>query len=202
MKPTTAAQAERFEQLALPHLALLLRTAQYLARHTQAAEDLVQETMIKALRNMDSFHEGTDIKAWLLTILRHTHIDLIRQQTRRAGTVSMESLEQEPAATTAQTGAHDAQWNSPAAMMEQFADRDVIAALKALPMEMRWCLLLVDVEQLELTQAATILEVPIGTVKSRLHRGRALLRDRLLEWAHKQGWAGIQESRHARQDQP
>ena len=159
--------------------------------------------MIKALRSIDSFHDGTDIKAWLLTILRHTHIDMVRQKTRRADTVSMQELEYEPQSSEIErVGIHDEQWTSPAAMLEHFADREVIAALKALPMDMRWCLMLVDVEQLELSQAAAILEIPLGTVKSRLHRGRALLRDRLFAWAQKQGWVELQEPNHARKDQP
>lgn len=196
----SADQAARFRRLAVPHLDVLLRTALYLTNRDQAAEDLVQDTMIKAMRAIDRFQDGTDIKAWLLTILRRAHIDTVRGNKHATRVVSVEqSAIDLPDPTENKAGENDGNWNDPAALMERFGDNEVITALKDLPEEIRWTLLLVDVEQMDHAAAATILEIPVGTVKSRAHRGRAMLRDRLYAWAQQRGWVSRQESSHARQ---
>jgi RNA polymerase sigma-70 factor, ECF subfamily len=182
---------QRFARIVRPHLALLLRTAGYLTGDAHAAEDLAQETAMRALRFIDGFTEGTDARAWLLTILRRTHVDLHRRGRRHA---RMLSLEAEGAAAAAiepeeaDVGVHDADWSRPAELMERFGDAEVIAALKRLPEAVRWTLLLVDVEQMDHRDAAAVLEVAEGTVKSRAHRGRAMLRDLLFELARRRGW--------------
>jgi len=194
----TAEQAARFKRLVAPHLAVLLRTARYLTHHDQQAEDLAQDTMMKAMRAIDRFQEGTDIKAWLMTILRRTHIDTVRSNKHYAHAVSIEQTEIELADLRQDDGGqYDGRWNEPAALLERFGDREVIEALQGLPEDIRWTLLLVDVEQLDHSAAATILEVPVGTIKSRAHRGRAMLRDRLYLWAQERGWVSKQESSHA-----
>lgn len=194
----TPQQAARFERLVVPHMATLLRSAQYLTRSDQHAEDLVQETMIKAMRAIDRFQDGTDIKAWLLTILRRCQIDAVRTNRHHARSVSIEQADMDlPDDGQEQAGQHDGDWTDPAALMERFGDADVIAALKGLPQDIRWTLLLVDVEQLDHAAAATVLDIPIGTVKSRAHRGRAMLRDRLHGWARDRGWIANPESSHA-----
>ena len=180
--PVTPAQAERFERLAWPHLPMLVRTAQYLCRDTQLGEDLAQEAMLKALRAIERFQDGTDIKAWLLSILRHAVIDAARSRQRRAGDVSLEEFAQAGGLAEApqpEPGRHDEEWTDPQRIFEQLSDRQMIAALQSLPAEIRWTLLLVDVEQLDHAAAAEVLGVPVGTIKSRAHRGRAMLRDRL-----------------------
>lgn len=194
----TSEQAARFKRLAWPHLAMVLRMARHLTRHDQQAEDLAQETMMKAMRAIDSYQEGTDIKAWLMTILRRAHIDALRSNQRHAHTLSLEQVEMEPAQVASeQAGAFDDKWSDPAALLDRFGDQEIIDALGELPEEIRWTLLLVDVEQMDQADAATILQVPVGTIKSRAHRGRAMLRDRLFIWAQERGWAPRQESSHA-----
>lgn len=194
----TADQAARFKRLAVPQLAVLLRTAKYLAHHDQQAEDLVQDTMMKAMRAIDSFRDGTDIKAWLMTILRRAHIDAVRSNKHQLHAVSIEQTEMDlPESRRDEAGEYDSKWNEPAALLERFGDREVIEALQGLPEDIRWTLLLVDVEQMDHSAAATILEVPVGTIKSRAHRGRAMLRDRLYRWAQERGWVSKQESSHA-----
>jgi RNA polymerase sigma-70 factor, ECF subfamily len=187
--PPGEQRKERFERLAWPCLPVVLRTARYLTRDPHRAEDLAQETMLKALRAMDSFAEGTDIRAWLLMILRRTHLDAVRAQIRRPEALSLEQAGLTPASEgTEDAGRHDREWTDPQGLMERFADQEVIDALRQLPEEIRWTLLLVDVEQLDQADAAKVLEVPVGTVKSRAHRGRKMLRDSLFEFAKGRGW--------------
>ena len=192
----TDEQQQRAREVVWPWLATLLRTAQYLTRHEQEAEDLVQETVLKAMRAIDQYAEGTDARAWLLTILRRTRIDRIRHDGRRPHLLSLDGEQAtEPAAEDEQpVGQFDPQWDEPEAMMEAFSDEQVILALKDLPEEIRWTLLLVEVEQMDHADASGVLEVPVGTIKSRAHRGRRMLRDRLHELGHaatraQEGWS-------------
>lgn len=184
--------AARFGRIVRPHLALLLRTAGYLTGDAHAAEDLAQETAMRALRFIDRFTEGTDARAWLLTILRRTHIDLHRRDKGHGRMLSLdgggiaEPTDERGSSRTG--GAHDAAWSRPAELMERFGDAEVIAALKQLPEAIRWTLLLVDVEQMDHCDAAAVLDVAEGTIKSRAHRGRAMLRDLLFDLARQRGW--------------
>ncbi|UCD75005.1 MAG: sigma-70 family RNA polymerase sigma factor [Phycisphaerales bacterium] len=173
----SSAQMERFRRLCWPLLPTLLRTARLLTRHEDDAEDLVQVTMLKALRALGSYHEGTNIRAWLMTIMRRTQIDRARAERRRGPTVSLETglvEETEPANSTyAPAPAHG--WEDPEALLDQFEDLQIIRALRDLPEAIRWTLLLVDVEGIDHQQAAEILGVPVGTIKSRAFRGRQAL---------------------------
>lgn len=146
------------------------------------AEDLVQETMIKAFKNLDHFQQGTDMKAWLMTILRRTRVDHLRSASSHEK-VTLEQLNLEPQAPGSNEPCDGMSPDDPEAILQAFSDRQVIAALQALPEELRWTLLLVDVEGMEHIAAAKVLDVPVGTVKSRAHRGRAILRSTLLPLA-------------------
>lgn len=187
--PITDAQAERFKRLAWPLMPIVLRTAQCLTRRTDQAEDLAQETMVKAMRAMDSYQNNTNVRAWLLTILRRSHIDRMRAQHARPTELPLDEAktawladESEPA------GYFDDQWDQPEALMNRFEDQVVIEAMRNLPEGLRWTLLLVDVERMEQTDAAAVLGVAVGTIKSRTHRGRAMLRDQLYQFAAQRGW--------------
>jgi len=139
--------------------------------------------MVKAFRSIDSFQDGTDAKAWLMTILRNTRVDYLRSRASRHGETSLESMTHEPAGVEdVSLDAHSA-WENPQALLQQFSDQHMIEALQGLPEEIRWTLLLVDVEGMDQADAAKVLEVPVGTVKSRAHRGRAMLRAKLLPLA-------------------
>lgn len=190
--PITKAQADRFRQLAWPILPVVVRTAQCLTRRHDQAEDLAQETMMKAMRAIDSFEDGTNIKAWLLTILRRTHIDRIRSEQNRPPQLSLTGvdwLEQ----SAQSVGEHDEEWEQPQELLSRFEDETILEALREIPDDIRWTLLLVDVEQMEQQDAAAILGVPVGTIKSRAHRGRAMLRDRLYALACQRGWVTAAE---------
>jgi len=155
---------------------MVARTALILTHNQAEADDLAQETLIKAFKALDRFREGTDMRSWLATILRNTRIDRIRAAGARS-TVPLEADVQdisEPAVD------NSAAWSNPQAMLDGFSDEQMIRAMQSLPEEMRWALLLVDVEGLDQADAARIMGVPVGTVKSRIHRGRAMLRNALL----------------------
>lgn len=174
-----AAATQRFYGLVWPHLATVLRTAKFLTRDDAEAEDLAQETMLKAFRFLDQFQDGTDAKGWLMSILRNTRIDRLRAAATERANVSLEQLQAEPAATGDEPGG-DENWKHPEDVLNRFSDKQVIEALQRLPEDIRWTLLLVNVEGMDHADAAGVLDVPVGTVKSRAHRGRAMLRQRLL----------------------
>jgi RNA polymerase sigma-70 factor (ECF subfamily) len=178
-----------FHEHVWPLRAVVLRVARLLVRDDAEADDLAQETLVRAYRGIGRFTPGTDARAWLLTILRNVRIDRLRSRATAAGrTTSLDALAYEPAAADAGDGPDgsadaDAAWEDPRRVMNAFSDAQVIAALKRLPEEIRLTLLLVDVEQLDHADAASILKVPVGTIKSRAHRGRAMLRGALLPLA-------------------
>lgn len=192
--PIQAAEAERFKRVAWPLMPVVLRAAQCLTGNAAQAEDLAQETMIKAARAIHSYRSGSNIKAWLLTILRRTHIDWLRAEQQRPLKLSIdqEGVEMADRSNTL-GGQFDGRWSQPEELMSRFEDETVIDALRGLPDDMRWTLLLVDVEQMDHADAAAALDVAVGTIKSRSHRGRAMLRDRLFERALKRGWIDAKE---------
>lgn len=169
------AQIDRFKRLCWPILPALLRSARFLTWHDHDAEDLVQDTMLKALRAIDSFDDRGDARAWLMTIMRRTQIDRARAEGRRIDCVPLDddaAVDGGPDSSAVEL-AKD--WNDPEGLLEQFEDTEIVEALKSLPDAIRWTLLLVDVEGLGHQQAAEILGIPDGTVKSRAHRGRRML---------------------------
>ena len=170
----------RFYKYVWPLRAAVLRTALFLAGNAAEADDLTQDTLMKAFNAMASFDPATNAKAWLMTILRNTRIDRLRSGARTADQLSLEQNELDyadprPDAPVDPSSA----WASPDVMLESFSDQTIIAALGQLPEPIRWTLMLVDVEQLDFELAAQILGVPTGTAKSRAHRGRQMLRESL-----------------------
>jgi RNA polymerase sigma-70 factor (ECF subfamily) len=153
------------------------------------AEDLAQETLLRAYRGLHALREDSDVRAWLLTILRHARVDLLRTQDRSPDAVSLETVGDQPSrdADNDPAAAGCIAWDKPEEILNGFSDQQVIEALQKLPEDIRLTLLLVDVEQLDHADAARILDVPVGTVKSRTHRGRGMLRAVLLPVAHKMG---------------
>jgi RNA polymerase sigma-70 factor (ECF subfamily) len=180
----SAEQSCRFHSVAWPQLATVLRVAQILTGNAADAEDLAQETMLRAFKSMHSFAEGSDIKAWLMTILRHARIDRLRSTARERQNISLDAAGVDPSEPEHPSPSDaDSVWENPEEVLNAFADQQVIDALKTLPEDIRMTLLLVDVEQLDHQEAAKILDVPVGTIKSRTHRGRAMLRTALLPMA-------------------
>jgi RNA polymerase sigma-70 factor (ECF subfamily) len=171
---------------------MLMRTAISLTPATgqnAEAEDLVQETLLKAFKAIEQLGPGTHPRAWLLTMLRRTWIDRWRKRERRPDgqAVDLDAVA-EPEGDVSSPGEHDGDWSEPDALLSRFGDQQIIDALRLLPEGYRWALLLVDVQSLTIEEAAQTLDVAPGTVKSRLHRGRAMLRDRLHGFATQRGW--------------
>ena len=176
----------RFREVVWPQLPAVLRAALVLTGgHSAEAEDLAQETLLKAFRALDRLTDDRGVRAWLLAILRNTRIDRLRASKVSARDVSLEDLGGENAAAPVDSDMAVAVEN-PEAMLQEFSDRQVIEALAKLPEEIRWTLLLVDVNQMDHRDAAEVMGVPVGTVKSRAHRGRTMLRDVLLPVAKEQ----------------
>jgi RNA polymerase sigma-70 factor (ECF subfamily) len=182
MPPLSHDQAtQRFYGHVWPLRAALLRTATFLAGGRQSeAEDLVQETLMKAFRAIEYLDPGSNPQAWLMTILRNTRIDRLRAAGRAPDMVSLDKLTEESDLLAPPSAVTNGDPN-PAATLDEFSDREIIHALQRLPEDIRWTVLLVDVEGLEYQQAADILQIPAGTAKSRVHRGRHMLREQLLQ---------------------
>ena len=162
----------------MPHLDVAFRAAYALCGRAEQAEDLVQTAFVKALERFDSFQMGTNSKAWLLRILRNTWIDGLRHRRVVGPQVSVDEISLAEPAQPEPTV-----WSNAEDILENFADEDVIRALKGLSDEHRLTLFLVDVEQLSHDEVAKIMDVAIGTVKSRSSRARAALRQKLLAHA-------------------
>jgi len=168
----------RFNTLVAPHLADALAFARWITRDRADAEDVVQEACVRAFRSIDRF-SGSNAKAWLLTILRHAHVDRARARHGN-GEISLDALGVDQPAPATDPPEDMSAWGDPHRAMAGFSDQEVILALKRVPEEIRWTLLLVDVQGMDDREAAEVLGVPVGTIKSRLHRGRRMLREYLL----------------------
>jgi RNA polymerase sigma-70 factor (ECF subfamily) len=176
---------ERFEREALPLLSGLYSAAYRLTRNAADAEDLVQETFLRAYRGFHQFEPGTNIKAWIYRILTNTFINDYRKRQREPQTISGDEVEDwylysrmtdeglEPSAE--------------ASVIEALPDEEVQEALSSLPEQFRMAVLLADVEGFSYKEIAEIMDVPIGTVMSRLHRGRKALEKRLWDVVRERG---------------
>ena len=177
---------EEFEAVALEYFDVLYSTAMRLTRNPAEAQDLVQETYLKAYRFFDRFEPGTNIKAWLFTILRNTHINTYRKASRQQEQTDFERVEPFYADPTLFP-----EWSDQAPLEEvlrHVVQDDVKRALDALPEVYRMVVLLADMADFSYKEIAAIIDCPEGTVMSRLFRGRRLLRNSLAEFARKNGY--------------
>ena len=181
------AEADPFEQEALSYLDALYRTGLRMTRSEADAEDLVQETYIRAFRFRDQFTPGTNLKAWLFRILTNTFINSYRRKAAQPQTTELDDVE-ESTLHRHMTDAAGEVLQPEQAVLDGIVDSEVTSALEELPERFRTVVLL-DVEGLSYKEIAEMLGIPIGTVMSRLHRGRKFLQARLLEHAREHGIA-------------
>lgn len=175
----------RFEAEALPLLNGMYSAAFRLTRNAADAEDLIQETFLRAYRGFHQFKEGTNLKAWLYRILMNTFINSYRKKQREPQTISDEEVEDWYLySKMAERGAEPSAETS---VIESLPDEDVQEALSSLPEQFRVAVLLADVEGFSYKEIADITGVPIGTVMSRLHRGRRALEKRLWDVVRERG---------------
>ena len=165
-EPESSTSWRVFEIEAMPHLDRLFRHAMWLQRNRSEAEDLVQETLIQALQSFNRFVPGTNCRAWLLSILHHVHLNRMRKR----GRVIVDSEIEERLSQTVP-------FVTP--VPDHLTDADMLAALGSLSPLHQQVIVLCDVEEMTYKEAASALDVPVGTIMSRLHRGRELLRQQL-----------------------
>jgi RNA polymerase sigma-70 factor (ECF subfamily) len=192
-----ATRSADFDELVLSHLDMLYAVALKLTRNPADAEDLTQDTIVKALRFHDKFQHGSYIKAWLLTILRNTFINDYRRRVRRPSQVALTGAEPAP-----EPGPDPAVQYQPRGQRYQdvleLLDDNVRRAIDELPEDFRDAVIMADIEDKSYKEIAEIMGRPIGTVMSRLFRGRKLLREKLGDYAAEHGvHAAVEAAAHA-----
>lgn len=175
-----------FNEEILPHLDSLYNFGLRLTSDPNDAEDLVQDTIVKAYRFFSSYEKGTNAKAWLFRILKNSYINNYRRQSKKPHEVDYDEVSSFYETIRAErTDSSDLEDK----MFRELIDDELTAALDQIPEDFRTVVLLCDVEDFTYEEIANMLDVPIGTIRSRLHRGRKLLKAQLMEYAAKRGYA-------------
>lgn len=176
-----------FHEEIIPHLDALYNFGLRLTSDPNDAEDLVQDTIVKAYRFFSSYEKGTNAKAWLFRILKNSYINNYRKKSKKPQEVDYDEVatfyETIRAERTETSDLEDK-------MFRELIDDELSNALDNIPEDFRTVVLLCDVEDFTYEEIANMLDVPIGTIRSRLHRGRNLLKAELLDYAAKRGYAG------------
>ncbi|MDX9758443.1 MAG: sigma-70 family RNA polymerase sigma factor [Bacteroidota bacterium] len=180
-----------FEREALPHMDALYNFALRMTSDPDEADDLLQETYLKAYRFFDKFEQGTNCKAWLFRIMKNSFINIYRRSSKEPDKVDYNDVEEFYHSIRAEsTDPNDLEEK----IFSNILDDDVSTALESLPEEFRTVVILCDIEGFTYEEIAEFVECPIGTVRSRLHRGRKMLRGKLFDYAKQRGYADEEDT--------
>lgn len=196
MSKSQSPEQERFEREFLPHLEALHTFAFHLSYNEEDADDLVQETFLKAFRFIEKFEEGTNAKAWLFKILKNAYINQYRKESRQPSFVDYEEVNvyQEE-----EEGLSSSYYDLREEVFDQMMGDEVSTALNALPEEFRTVIWLCDIEGFSYEEIAQIIEIPIGTVRSRLFRARNMLKEKLKRYAETMGYKDLRGQKHRKE---
>lgn len=190
MNSDRQARRQAFEQEAIPHMETLYRTALRMTKNQTDADDLVQEAMTKAYRHWDGFQPGTNCRAWLFRIMTNVFINDYRSKSRSPVSVDVDDIDDNFLYGQLASLGHE---NNPEQQLfAKIFDSDVRKAIQELPDDFKMVVVLSFLEGFSYQEIADILDLQLGTVKSRLHRGRKLLQKQLYDYAVKNGY--IKES--------
>lgn len=183
----TKQKQKEFEEEAVPHMDLLYNFALRTAGNEDDARDLLQETYLKAYRFWDKYEKGTNIRAWLFRIMKNSYINRYRKETKEPDKVDYGEIENFYNSIRAESAdPNDLQKKLYGGLLSD----EVARALQRLPEDFRTVVILCDIEGLTYEEIVDFVECPIGTVRSRLHRGRKLLQAQLYDYAKQQGLIG------------
>jgi len=185
-KESAAERTKRFERDALQYMNQLYAAAMRYTKNPEDAQDLVQDTYIKAYNSFHQFEPGTNLKAWLYRVLTTTFINTYRKDQRRPQTSDSELEDWQIAEASSHTS--DQGKSTEDVVLENLPDSDIKNALAEIPEEFRMAVYLADLEGFSYKEIAEIVGVPAGTVMSRLHRGRKQLREKLTDYARERGY--------------
>ena len=181
------AKHEEFQREAVPHMNILHNYALRMTGNSDDAKDLVQETFLKAYRFWDKYEKGTNIRAWLFRIMKNSYINRYRKETKEPNTVDYEDIQNFYNSIRLESSdPNDLQEKIFGGLLED----DVARAIESLPDDFRTVVILCDIEGLTYEEIAEFVDCPIGTIRSRLHRGRKMLRSKLFSYAKKHGFVG------------
>jgi RNA polymerase sigma factor (sigma-70 family) len=187
-KAVKSANELLFEKELLPHVSALQTFAYHLTYNQNDADDLVQETYMKAYRFIDKYEKGTNAKAWLFKILKNAYINEYRKKVRQPNKVDFEEI-------TAYHDTDDDNLTGYSDLREEIflnmMGDEVTTAINSLPLDFRTVILLCDIEGFTYEEIASIIDVPIGTVRSRLFRARNMLKEKLVDYAKKFGYSDL-----------
>jgi len=176
---------DEFEREAMPHMDILYNYALRMTGNADDAKDLVQETFLKAFRFWDKYEKGTNIRAWLFRIMKNSYINRYRKETKEPDTVDYAEIQN--FYNTIRNESSD-QNDLQEKIFDGLLEDDVARAIESLPEDFRTVVILSDIEGLSYEEIAEFVDCPVGTVRSRLHRGRKMLRVKLFSYAKKHGY--------------
>jgi len=185
MDERTNSKHREFEHEAVPHMEILYNYAVRMTGSRDDANDLLQETFLKAYRFWDKYEKGTNIRAWLFRIMKNSYINRYRKETKEPDTVDYDKIQNYYSSIRDDSAdANDLQEKIFGGLLED----EVAQALESLPEDFRTVVILCDIEGLSYEEIAEFVDCPVGTVRSRIHRGRKMLRGKLFEFARKRGY--------------